>query len=630
MPLSTGASTAGCLGLRARGHLAETGTAMFLAACLLASLFSVWIARGRLSALADLEFRHRWLLALALAVQVLIISVLPGGGGSWHEAAHLASYLMGGAFVVLNRHVPFLWLIGAGGLMNLTAIAANGGVMPARPEALATAGLTPESGFANSAALPAPRLAFLGDIFAIPDAWPLANVFSVGDICITLGALVLLHRVCQSRLAPRPSAELTELRGNRAFTRLWLAQAVSQLGDWIYAVTAVTIIARSTESTEALALLLALQLGPAALVGALGGPLVDRRSRRGLMIAADLARAAAVGTLLLADGPSTAHLWVVAACLGGFGALFGPSLQASLPNLLPPTQLLAANAALSTTFTFAVSAGPIIGGFVVAQLGPTPAFAFNGASFLLSAALLLMARLPRNAATNSAGSPLRDLAEGLLYVARTPVTRSLMIVTALVVLAAAFKTPLEPLFVLDTLAARPEVLGMLGAAWGLGMIVGAAIVPAAARRTSRQNLLWMAIALVGAAVLMTSRLSEIGWILTLALIGGTANAVGSIAQETLLQETTPDAIRGRVFAAADAVTDSSVLLGAVTGGALGALIGVRGALGACGALLLLAALASRSVLLSDRNSAAPVLMQFGPSAAMGWSKPPMSQIEGET
>ncbi len=584
---------------------------MFLAACLLASLISVWIARGRLSALADLEFRHRWLLALALALQVLIISVVPGGADWWHEAVHLASYLMGGAFVVLNRHVPFLWLVGAGGLMNLAAIAANGGVMPARPEALATAGLTAESGFANSAALPAPRLAFLGDIFAIPDAWPLANVFSIGDICITLGALVLLHRVCHSRLTPRPSGELTALRRNRAFTRLWLAQAVSQLGDWIYAVTAVTIIAQSTESTQALALLLALQLGPAAVVGALGGPLVDRRSRRALMIGADLTRAAAVGTLLLADGPSTAHLFAVAACLGGFGALFGPSLQASLPNLLPPTQLLAANAALSTTFTFAVSAGPILGGFVVAQLGPAPAFAFNGGSFLVSAALLLMARLPRNAAAVSAGSTLRDLAAGFRYVARAPVTRALLIVSALVVLAAAFKTPLEPLFVLDTLAARPEVLGLLGAAWGLGMVVGAAVVPAVARRISRQNLLWIAIAVVGAAVLMTSRLSALGWILALSLFGGTANAIGSIAQETLLQETTPDAVRGRVFAAADALTDSSVLLGAVAGGALGALIGVRGALGACGALLLLAALVARSLLLAHRTSPAR------PEASMG-------------
>jgi hypothetical protein len=172
---------------------------MFLAACLLASLASVVVAGGQLGALADLRFRRPWLLGAALGLQILVISVVPDGGPWWHQAAHLASYAIAGAFVVQNRHVPFLWLIGAGGLMNLAAIAANGGVMPARPEALAAAGLSAGSGFANSAALADPRLAFLGDVFAIPDALPLANVFSVGDVCIALGALLLLHRVCGRR-----------------------------------------------------------------------------------------------------------------------------------------------------------------------------------------------------------------------------------------------------------------------------------------------------------------------------------------------------------------------------------------------------------------------------------------------
>jgi MFS family permease len=577
---------------------------MFLLACLIASLVSVVVAGGRLTALADLRFRHQWLLALALALQVLIITVVPGGGGWWHQAVHLATYVMAGAFVIVNRHVPFLWLVGAGGMMNFAAIAANRGVMPAKPQALAAAGLSAEPGFANSAALPTPRLGFLGDIFAIPDAWPLANVFSIGDVCIVVGALVLLHRVGASRLAPPMSPELTQLRRNRAFTRVWLAQAVSCFGDWVYAVTAVTVIARSTGSAEALAILLGMQLGPAALVGALGGPLVDRRSRRGLMIAADLARAAAVATLLLADAPSTVHLWAVAACLGGFGALFGPSLQASLPNLVPPGQLIAANAVLSTTFTFAVSAGPAIGGFVVAQLGAQPAFAFNAGSFVVSAGLLLTAGLPRAAAVATRGSALSDLAEGFHYIARTPLVRALLAVTGLVVLAAAFKAPLEPLFILETLAARPEALGLAGAAWGLGMLVGGAATPALARRNPRERLLWMAIAAVGSTILVASQLSLLGWVLALWLVGGAANAIGSIAQETLLQQTTPDRVRGRVFAAADALTDGSILLGALAGGILGALIGVRGALAACAIMLLLAAVAARFILSGRTDSAA--------------------------
>jgi hypothetical protein len=72
--------------------------------------------------------------------------------------------------------------------------------MPASPEAVAAAGLPPDPpGFANSAVLPDPRLAFLGDVFAIPRSWPLANVFSVGDVLIAVGAAAAVQGICGSR-----------------------------------------------------------------------------------------------------------------------------------------------------------------------------------------------------------------------------------------------------------------------------------------------------------------------------------------------------------------------------------------------------------------------------------------------
>jgi MFS family permease len=313
-------------------------------------------------------------------------------------------------------------------------------------------------------------------------------------------------------------------------------------------------------------------------------------------------RAAAVASLLLAPGPpAMAHLCVVAACLGGFGALFAPSLQASLPNMLPAPQLVAANSVLSSTFTFAVTAGPLIGGIIVAQLGATPGFALNAASFVLSAGLILLARVPRQAAGRESTSPLKDLRDGLHHIAMSAVTRSLLLVLGLVMLAAAVKAPLEPVFVLRTLAERPEALGLVGAAWGLGMLIGAGLTPAAARRWPRQVLITVAIGIVGCVILAASQLAALGGVLLLWLLGGAANAVGTIAHETLLQETTPDRLRGRVLAAADAILDGAFLFGALCGGALAALVGVRPALAGCGAILLGAALLSH-ILLSARAS----------------------------
>lgn len=105
-------------------------------------------------------------------------------------------------FLYANRDVPGLWLVGLGTAMNLTAIAANRGVMPATRSALATAGIPIEGGhFVNSGILADPKLIFLGDVFAVPESIPLANVFSAGDVCVAIGAALILHQLCRSRLA---------------------------------------------------------------------------------------------------------------------------------------------------------------------------------------------------------------------------------------------------------------------------------------------------------------------------------------------------------------------------------------------------------------------------------------------
>jgi hypothetical protein len=176
---------------------------MFLGLVFLACLISVPLARGRLSALADLELRRTWLALAGIGLQVLIISVLPSGTAGLHEALHMASYALLGAFAWSNRRVPGVVIIAAGGLLNFVAIAANGGVMPADPDLALHAAREGGEGFVNSGALEDARLAFLGDQLATPEWLPMYNVYSAGDVLIVLGVLVLLHRVCGSRLLPR-------------------------------------------------------------------------------------------------------------------------------------------------------------------------------------------------------------------------------------------------------------------------------------------------------------------------------------------------------------------------------------------------------------------------------------------
>jgi hypothetical protein len=178
---------------------------MFLVVLVLAGALTVPLLGGRLSALANVPVRLGWTLFAALALQVVSIYA-PGLPRPARIALGVASYPVAGVFVAANRRLPGVPLVAVGAALNLVAILANGGVMPATPSALATAGLPLETpGYRNSAAVADPRLAFLGDVFAIPRAWPFANVFSIGDVLIAAGVIWSIHRLCGSRLRPRGS-----------------------------------------------------------------------------------------------------------------------------------------------------------------------------------------------------------------------------------------------------------------------------------------------------------------------------------------------------------------------------------------------------------------------------------------
>ena len=158
---------------------------------------SVPVTGGHLGRLAELRLRGLWLPVLALAVQVMITTIMPGGNRMLHDVLHVVTYVLLAGFLWANCRLPGVPLVGAGAGMNWLAITLNGGVMPAAATAQRLAGLHPGAGFHNSAHLAHPALPWLGDI--IPWPGPLPNVLSVGDCLIYAGTAVLLHRVCHRR-----------------------------------------------------------------------------------------------------------------------------------------------------------------------------------------------------------------------------------------------------------------------------------------------------------------------------------------------------------------------------------------------------------------------------------------------
>lgn len=154
-----------------------------------------YILGGRLRNLERLDLRLGWVVLLSLALQFWAFS--PWGesqGSAVVVTAHYASYALLVVFVIANYRRPALVLTGAGMLFNLLAIGLNGGYMPARRAALEFAGVAYAGNTESNSQLitGSTKLAFLGDVFALPDWAPLANVFSIGDVLIVVGATALI------------------------------------------------------------------------------------------------------------------------------------------------------------------------------------------------------------------------------------------------------------------------------------------------------------------------------------------------------------------------------------------------------------------------------------------------------
>ncbi len=193
---------------------------MLLIVTAIALLVTVPLAGGKLGRLAEIRPRAVWAVLLAAAIQVAITQA-SGGSHALHAVLHVSSYALDAYFLFANRRLAGVPLVAFGAALNVLAITANAGVMPASATALRISGIAARAGFDNSAALAHPHLAFLGDVIPVPGPWPIGNVLSIGDLIIFAGAFIVLHVACGSRLAGlrprRRSARISrDARGSTA------------------------------------------------------------------------------------------------------------------------------------------------------------------------------------------------------------------------------------------------------------------------------------------------------------------------------------------------------------------------------------------------------------------------------
>lgn len=371
----------------------------------------------------------------------------------------------------------------------------------------------------------------------------------------------------------------------REFRAVWAAAIVSGLGDRVATLALYLAIYNLTNSAVNLGLLAATQIVPAILLGPATGLLLDRHSRKGLMIASDLLSALVAATLMLAESPL--EIYILATMLACGRQLTGPARLALIPDLVPPALLASANAVIMVTRNLVLLVGPALGGAMVAWRGSDAAFLADAVTFLASAAILLAQpfaaralppREPRPATAPGLAPRLqafaRETREGLAGVTGNPRLRFAFLFFAALTFVTAMQQPLIVVFVKDVLEGSDVTLGLVVSAAGLGGILGAVL--GGVRAGNRRPLATVVAltAIDGALLLVFAATRHAG---VAALLFAAFGAIGTLAQialATFLQRETPEESRGRTFGwlgtCVGPLSLVSVFLGPLAAGALGA------------------------------------------------------------
>ena len=166
---------------------------MFLLYAIPAGILAGLALGGRPQGLSTLQFRWAWVFMLGLAVQLVLFSdAVTERIGELGPPIYVSSTLAVAIAIAANYRVPGIPIVLLGAVSNLAAIIANGGYMPASAGALAALGVTLTDEYSNSLLITNPNLPWLTDIFALPAWLPAANVFSIGDVLIGLGVVVVM------------------------------------------------------------------------------------------------------------------------------------------------------------------------------------------------------------------------------------------------------------------------------------------------------------------------------------------------------------------------------------------------------------------------------------------------------
>jgi MFS family permease len=375
------------------------------------------------------------------------------------------------------------------------------------------------------------------------------------------------------------------LRTNRNVRRLWLAQVISEMGDWFHAVAIYSLLLELTGSARSVAIATVAMVLPQVLVAPMAGVVNDRIARRRVMIVADIARFFIMGGMLLAQ--SGDRIWLIytlmflETIMWGF---FEPARSAILPNLCERDEdILVANALGSTTWAVNFFMGSALGGLLAASFGRNTVFIVNAASFLVSAWLIAKVRIQEKHAQHQPTLRWRDLfdftpiLDGWKYVREHAELRPLILIKAGVGLMGANWVLLpvlgETRFRLHGWGLGESQAGMLGmsilmGARGVGSFIGPMLARSGTDSAALRRIIALGFLIAAVGYFCFGMASGLLLAAAAVTVGHAGSSINYVLSSARVQMLSDDRFRGRVTSAEFALMMTSISISSYAAGVL--------------------------------------------------------------
>ena len=357
----------------------------------------------------------------------------------------------------------------------------------------------------------------------------------------------------------------------RDFGLVWVSQLVSQIADGISNLALLWFVYSITGSPVKTTIIGLLHTIPPIVFGPFIGVYVDRLPKKIFLIGSNTLRAVLIGIIPCAiqTDTFTVNLLYVLVLLDAVAiAMFNPALTASVPLIVPRAEFTAANALLQSTTSMGIIFGPAVSGIGIALFGSQEVLCLNAVTYFVSALCLWLVRLesrgPSGGSKRAGSSAVRDLLEGLAFVAIKQRVILLLIVTAgCYGFGASALTTLFPVFARKLLGVGPVEVGYLWSALGVGLL----LISMALLRFTAWNLSDRTRIIAGASVASALAIGALVWTKDLYLVGLLMIAIGGgLGAFTpiawgVVQELTPAVMVGRVLG----LYSTGVMIAAISG-----------------------------------------------------------------